>query len=136
MSHTSSPSTACSVPGPFEHPPHHDVELPPCPPWCRKDHTPDMASDTNPLDDRPRRSITHARKIGEGDSAVIVRALTEVGVHGPPVPELPARFTYSCSGLPRLGATAEQALALAANIIDAVTMVNSAPADIGDRSFT
>ena len=127
MSHTSSPSTACSVPGPFEHPPHHDVELPPCPPWCRTDHTPDMASDTNPLDDRPTRSITHARKIGEGDSAVIVRALTEVGVDSPPVPELPVRFTYYGSGLPRLGATAEQALALAANIIDAVTMVNSPP---------
>jgi hypothetical protein len=69
-----------------------------------------MGSSANPLDDRPTRSIAHARKIGEGDSAVIVRALTEVDVDGPPVPELPARFTYYCSGLPRLGATAEQAL--------------------------
>jgi hypothetical protein len=128
MSRTSFPRTfprTSSVSGPFEHLPRPSaVEPPACPPWCGKDHAPELASGLIPMDDRPTWSIAHTRRIGEGDSAVVVHALTEVHV-GSPARDLPARFTYRCPGLSGFGATAEQALELAANIVDAVAIVNS-----------
>ena len=129
MSRTSFPRTfprTSSVSGPFGHLPRPSVGEPPaCPPWCGKDHAPELASGLIRMDDRPTWSIAHTRRIGEGDSAVVVHALTEVRVDGSPARDLPARFTYRCPGLSGFGATAEQALELAANIVDAVAMVNS-----------